>query len=133
MMQKHGYLISAAAGLCGILIAICSMVVSPDDGFAFYNFNCSSCHTMPPLDGPRDRATGAFRGNHQTHQPLNAHIENCAICHNSVSFTTGHYDGRISFVQNINNSPASGSSFSIIRMAFLASTSADLAWPKASP
>ncbi|KAF0220995.1 MAG: cytochrome [Geobacteraceae bacterium] len=90
-------------------LAICISTSLPAYAGPQYNFTCSSCHDMPPLDSAsRDITTGAFKGNHQTHQPAAAQPANCVICHNSTGFTTSHLDGGISFPSNINSSPATG-------------------------
>lgn len=74
---------------------------------ASYGFTCRSCHEMPPLDSEhRNPKTGAFAGNHGTHQPPAATVEECARCHVTAGFTTEHLDGRISFPSSLNNSPA---------------------------
>ncbi|SNB47899.1 CxxxxCH/CxxCH domain-containing protein [Geobacter sp. DSM 9736] len=88
--------------LCGIQ----SVEAAPQ-----YNLTCSSCHNMPPLDGAsRNPGTGAFTGNHLTHQPASATSGDCVLCHSddAADFSTGHTDGTISFKANINASPAVG-------------------------
>jgi len=74
---------------------------------------CSDCHGMPPLDAAyRNITTGAFRGNHQTHNPAAATAANCEKCHTGASgyttSATGHSDGLISMATagNINGSGA---------------------------
>ncbi|SNB46070.1 CxxxxCH/CxxCH domain-containing protein [Geobacter sp. DSM 9736] len=89
--------------LMGSLLPV-SSVAAPQ-----YAMTCASCHDMPPLDSQiRDPHTGAFRGNHRTHQPAGAAISNCAVCHDAAGYTTGHLDGRISFRASVNESPAGG-------------------------
>ena len=86
--------------------AIFVMHSSPVLAAPQYNFTCSSCHAMPPVDSAqRDPATGGIPGNHQTHQPVNATSANCNKCHNdSAGYTTGHLDNRIGFSGDINGS-----------------------------
>lgn len=77
-----------------------------------YTVTCSSCHSMPPLDGAtRNPDNGAFVGNHQTHQPAGASIENCALCHNAAGYTTSHMNGQISFKSALNASPKAGAQY----------------------
>lgn len=80
------------------------------------DLTCSSCHGMPPEDfAERDPDTGAFQGSHQNHQPANATSANCTVCHN-VNFTlakysTSHRDGKISFQNALNASPAADAKY----------------------
>ncbi len=66
---------------------------------------------MPPVDDPAGRipATGAFKGNHSSHLPASATINNngsyCLPCHNTASYTTSHMTGQINLQANINSSP----------------------------
>ncbi len=74
-----------------------------------YSVNCSTCHSMPPLDDTtRNVATGGFVGNHTRH--ANSSATSCAKCHGSgvTSYTTSHRSGTIDFAANINSSPATG-------------------------
>ncbi|KAF0217295.1 MAG: high-molecular-weight cytochrome [Geobacteraceae bacterium] len=92
-----------------ITLAIVFVVAGPVQAAPQYNFTCSSCHGMPPLDSAtRDTSNGAFQGNHQTHQPAGAQIQNCAVCHNAAGYTNSHLNGQISLQANINSSPATG-------------------------
>jgi len=77
-----------------------------------FDIKCDDCHTLPPLDsatGVREPATGAFKGNHQSHADNTA--ASCAKCHGPavLSYETGHRTKAIQVNTNINNSPASGS------------------------
>jgi trimeric autotransporter adhesin len=81
--------------------------------------NCTYCHGMPPLDGPRTGATtlspsnARFSGNHQTHA-TNV-VATCAKCHRSAAvlakYSTGHMDGFINMTGKINGSPAAGANY----------------------
>ena len=76
-----------------------------------YDVTCDFCHRMPPLDsatGTREPATGAFKGNHQTHAGATA--ASCARCHGNgaVTYPTGHMTKTIQVQGNINSSPATG-------------------------
>ena len=79
------------------------------------SYDCSGCHNMPPLDASyRNISTGAFKGNHSTHNPASvAPAASCEKCHpGSTSFHTGHRDGFIAISSNINASPhPSGGSY----------------------
>ncbi|SNB47898.1 CxxxxCH/CxxCH domain-containing protein [Geobacter sp. DSM 9736] len=90
------------------LLALCLVVaISGAAQAAQYSMTCASCHGMPPLDDTtRNIGTGAFQGNHQTHQPAVATATDCAMCHNVTGFHNGHMDGRINLQPNVNNSPA---------------------------
>lgn len=94
--------------ICGTLPLFVALgLAAPAQSAPQYNFNCSSCHGMPPQDNAtRNPATGAFIGNHETHQPTSATEADCVKCHVAAGFTTSHLDGRISFPTNLNNSPA---------------------------
>ena len=51
-----------------------------------YDTRCDSCHRMPPLDsatGTRNPATGAVKGNHETH--ASSDLKSCKSCHGDVS------------------------------------------------
>ena len=89
-----------------LIVVLAILACSPRSEAAL---QCNSCHQMPPLDDKiRNSGTGGFRGNHQTHLSPRADIRNCAICHNAVSFDSGHQDRVISFQSNLNQSPAMG-------------------------
>lgn len=93
-----------------LVIAVAASGGAITAGAASNNFTCRSCHEMPPLDSPeRNPATGSFAGNHSTHQPSGATTDDCARCHVTTGFTTGHLDGRISFPISLNSSPATSS------------------------
>ncbi|MSM40519.1 MAG: CxxxxCH/CxxCH domain-containing protein [Geobacter sp.] len=106
-----------SVGWLFILTFVCSFVMQHavgSDALAApqYNFTCSSCHSMPPIDATsRDPNTGGFVGSHQTHQPAGAVIENCAVCHNASGYTTSHMNGQISFKKTINGSPKAGATY----------------------
>jgi predicted CxxxxCH...CXXCH cytochrome family protein len=71
-----------------------------------YSYNCDFCHHMPPLDsasGKREAATGATKGNHQSHAGTTA--ATCVKCHGPALTATGHRDKQIQVQGNINNSP----------------------------
>src|SRR6185369_8047524 len=86
---------------------VCLVALAVGSGTAHAALSCNSCHGMPPLDSPvRSPSTGAFSGNHQTHQPGNATASDCATCHVTTGFTSSHRDGLIGFQSNLNNSPA---------------------------
>ncbi len=94
-----------------ILLPLTLTFIAPGPALAApqYNTTCSSCHGMPPIDAPtRDIVTGGSKGNHQTHQPASAVIQNCAVCHNASGYTNSHMNGQIGFQANINSSPATG-------------------------
>src|SRR6185369_8324006 len=60
---------------------VCLVALAVGSGTAHAALSCNSCHGMPPLDSPvRSPSTGAFSGNHQTHQPGNATASDCATC-----------------------------------------------------
>lgn len=68
-----------------------------------YTLSCSSCHGMPPIDSAtRNADTGGFVGNHQTHQPVNATVNNCTLCHNATGYLTTHMNGQISLKKQLN-------------------------------
>ena len=74
-----------------------------------YQLACDDCHTMPPLDsvsGQRLPATGAFKGNHQSHADDSA--GSCVKCHGpgALLYDAGHRTRSIELQGNINNSPA---------------------------
>ncbi|GFO60932.1 hypothetical protein GMST_32570 [Geomonas silvestris] len=74
-----------------------------------YVYDCTFCHTMPPLDsatGKREPATGAVKGNHQSHAGATA--ATCVKCHGPALTATGHRDKLIQVQGNINNSPLGG-------------------------
>ena len=76
-----------------------------------YDLDCAACHTMPPLDsvsGLRVPATGATKGNHQSHADATA--VSCSKCHGpgALSYPTGHRSKSIEVSGNINGS-ATGS------------------------
>lgn len=107
---KHGvWVVGGGSVILTILLALVG-------GVAFaapqYTVTCSTCHSMPPLDGAtRNPDTGAFVGSHQTHQPSNAQIENCALCHNASGYSTSHMNGQISFKTVLNGSPKAGAQY----------------------
>ncbi|MBK5276769.1 MAG: CxxxxCH/CxxCH domain-containing protein [Desulfuromonadales bacterium] len=71
-----------------------------------YDFNCDACHRLPPLDsgsGGREPATGAVKGNHQSHSGATG--ATCVMCHGSELTSTGHRDKTIQVQGNINGSP----------------------------
>lgn len=91
--------------LAGLALALSTIVVSP----VHAALSCNSCHGMPPQDSPlRSPSSGAFTGNHQTHQPVNATATDCATCHVTSGFTSSHRDGKIGLQPNLNSSPATG-------------------------
>lgn len=91
------------------LIGVCLLSLAP--AVASAALKCDCCHEMPPLDSPagtRDPASGAIKGNHQTHAGATA--DSCAKCHGDavMAYTAGHRDKLIQIRGNINNSPAAG-------------------------
>ena len=75
-----------------------------------YSYDCTFCHTMPPLDsstGKRVPGTGAVAGNHQSHAGATA--ASCVKCHGPLLTATGHRDKQIQVQGNINNSPKTAS------------------------
>jgi predicted CxxxxCH...CXXCH cytochrome family protein len=71
-----------------------------------YVYNCDFCHHMPPLDsatGKREPASGAVKGNHQSHAGATA--ASCVKCHGPELTATGHRDKKIQVQGNINSSP----------------------------
>lgn len=95
------------------LLALAAMTAMAGESLAATT--CSTCHGMPPLDsadGLRKPATGAFKGNHQTHMGATATASECAKCHGNAGYTTDHAVAssfNINMAANINSSPASGS------------------------
>ena len=86
-----------------------------------YDYGCDACHQMPPLDsasGQRVPATGAFKGNHESHADASA--LSCAKCHGSgvLVYQTGHRTKEIKVQGNIN-----GSATGTYSRAFLNQTS----------
>ena len=74
-----------------------------------YQLACDDCHTMPPLDsvsGQRLPATGAFKGNHQSHADASA--GSCVKCHGpgALVYDAGHRSKSIQVQSGINNSPS---------------------------
>ena len=74
-----------------------------------YVLTCDDCHRMPPLDsasGQRVPATGAFKGNHQSHADAGA--ESCAKCHGPavLVYDASHRTKSIQVQEGINGSPA---------------------------
>jgi len=75
-----------------------------------YDLQCDACHRLPPLDssGGREPATGAVKGNHQSHSGATG--ATCVKCHGSELTSTGltstgHRDKTIQVQGNINGSP----------------------------
>ena len=98
----------------GILFAIVMLSAALALAAPQYDVQCDDCHTMPPLDsasGDRDPATGAFKGNHQSH--ASADPVTCARCHGAavLNYATGHRTKAIQVTGNLNNSPL-GASYS---------------------
>ncbi len=93
--------------LAGIfLLAMCGGAMADPQ----YATTCSSCHGMPPGDSStRDPNTGSFQGNHSSHLPGAATVNNngsyCTPCHNTTGYTKSHMTGQINIQANINNSP----------------------------
>lgn len=99
-----------AALLCAMGVAL--TFGTPVQAAPQYSYSCDFCHHMPPLDsatGIREPATGAVKGNHQTHAGTTA--ATCVKCHGTQLTATGHRDKLIQVQGNINNSPA-GASYS---------------------
>ncbi len=90
---------------CAVVIAVAGL-----NGIA-EAATCSTCHDMPPLDATyRNITTGAFQGNHQTHQPASAAAMNCSICHTDsvISYPTNHRNGSIEVSKKLKNYSAAG-------------------------
>lgn len=93
-----------------MIVLLSLFVFSVMVGQSFAATSCSSCHRMPPLDsadGLRKPATGAFKGNHQTHLGTTAVAAECYKCHNNVSYDMKHADTaeyKIQISSNINSS-----------------------------
>lgn len=82
---------------------------------------CNACHgTSGPVDyrpldaASRDLETGGFIGNHRTHMGNGATVSSCNICHGNGTdvgaYLSGHRNGSVEMISNINNSPKPGGS-----------------------
>ncbi|MBJ6802737.1 CxxxxCH/CxxCH domain c-type cytochrome [Geomonas propionica] len=82
MLQKYG-------GHCFLVVALLVLTLmqlsaGQAQAASQYNYDCSFCHTMPPMDSgtaKKDPSTGAVPGNHAGH--ATSAVNSCVTCHGS--------------------------------------------------
>jgi len=111
-MKNHHEVGHFKTRLMILLLSLVAVTVMAGESFAATT--CSSCHGMPPLDsadGMRQPATGAFKGNHQTHLGATATAAECSKCHANSGYDNKHAATagyKIKTAANINSSPSTG-------------------------
>ena len=111
-MKNHHEVGHFKTRLMILLLSLVSMTVMAGESIAATT--CFTCHGMPPIDssdGLRKPATGAFKGNHQTHLGAVATAAECSKCHGNAGYTNDHAAAsgfKINMAATINGSPAAG-------------------------
>ncbi len=111
-MKNHHEVGHFKTRLMILLLSLASVTVMAGESVAATT--CSSCHGMPPIDsadGLRKPATGAFKGNHQTHLGATATAAECSKCHGNAGYDSSHAATSgfmINMAANVNGSPATG-------------------------
>ncbi|WP_328760933.1 CxxxxCH/CxxCH domain c-type cytochrome, partial [Geomonas azotofigens] len=87
-----------------LVLTLVQLTASKAQAASQYNYDCSFCHTMPPLDSAtskKDPNTGAVPGNHAGH--ATSAVSSCVTCHGTAvsSYPMGHRNKTIELSDGI--------------------------------